>query len=51
MPHTAFHRGLVHQKLNDSGRAGVELEGAMSIDPKSPVEDKACEALSQITDK
>ncbi len=42
-----YHLGLAYQKLNDFGRARVELKKAMSLDPKSSVADKAREALSQ----
>jgi tetratricopeptide (TPR) repeat protein len=46
-----FHLGLTYQKLNDNGRARSELERSMSLAPKSPIADKAREAIGQITDK
>jgi tetratricopeptide (TPR) repeat protein len=42
-----YHLGLTYQKLNEPVRARVELQRAISIDPKSPVADQARRAEGQ----
>jgi len=42
-----YHLGLTYQKLNEPIRARVELQRAISIDPKSPVADQARRAEGQ----
>jgi Tfp pilus assembly protein PilF len=44
-----YHLGLTYQNLKDSARARVELEKAISIDPKSPIAEEARGALSRMT--
>ena len=42
-----YHLGLTYQKLQDSARAKVELEKAISIDPKSPLAEQARQAIGE----
>jgi Flp pilus assembly protein TadD len=42
-----YHLGLAYQKLNDAGRAKVELQKAINVNPKSAVAEEARRAESQ----
>jgi tetratricopeptide (TPR) repeat protein len=42
-----YHLGLTYQKLQDPARAKIELEKAISIDPKSDVAAQARQAMNQ----
>ena len=44
-----FHLGLTYQKLQDRARAKIEMEKAISLDPKSPVADQARKVLGEMT--
>jgi len=44
-----YHLGLTYQKLQDPSRAKAELEKAISIDPKSPVADRARRTINELT--
>jgi Flp pilus assembly protein TadD len=43
-----YHLGLVYAKLKDSARARSQFERAIRIDPKSPIAERARNALSQV---
>ncbi|HUN60339.1 MAG TPA: tetratricopeptide repeat protein, partial [Candidatus Sulfotelmatobacter sp.] len=42
-----YHLGLTYQKLQDPTRARIELEKAISIDPKSDLAQRARQAISE----
>jgi cellulose synthase operon protein C len=44
-----YHLGLTYQKLNDPAKAKAEFEKAINLDPKSPLADRARNALSQLS--
>ena len=44
-----FHLGLAYQKLQDATRAKIELQKAISIDPKSPIAEQARRAIAEMT--
>src|SRR6267154_997293 len=44
-----YHLGLIYAKLKYSARARDQFERAISIDPKSPIAERARSALSQVT--
>jgi tetratricopeptide (TPR) repeat protein len=43
-----LHLGLTYQKLQDKARAKAELEKAVNLDTKSPVADRARQAISEL---
>jgi Flp pilus assembly protein TadD len=43
-----YHLGLIYAKLKDHLRARAQFERAISIDPKSPIAERARSALSQV---
>jgi Flp pilus assembly protein TadD len=43
-----YHLGLIYTKLNDSARARAQFERAISIDPQSPIAERARNALNQV---
>jgi Flp pilus assembly protein TadD len=44
-----YHLGLIYEKLNDAARARAQFEKAIRIDPKSPIAERARQALSQVS--
>jgi Flp pilus assembly protein TadD len=44
-----YHLGLIYKELNDAARARTQFEKAIRIDPKSPVAERAREALRQVS--
>lgn len=42
-----YHLGLTHQKLQDPTRAKIELEKAISINPKSDLTQRVRQAISE----
>jgi Tfp pilus assembly protein PilF len=43
-----YHLGVTYEKLKDPARAKLELEKAISLDPRSSVADEARQAISAL---